>query len=69
MPFGVVALFNAGGVTAVVLGVSIALVALAVLAFAYKIETSGRSLEAIMLEEGGPVSGGYASSSADTITR
>jgi MFS transporter, putative metabolite:H+ symporter len=69
VPFGVVALFNAGGVTAVVFGVSIALVALALLTFVYKIETNGRSLEAIVLEEAGQVAGGYANSSVDTITR
>jgi MFS transporter, putative metabolite:H+ symporter len=69
VPFGVVALFNAGGVTAVVSGVSIALVLQALLAFIYKIETNGRSLEAIMQEEGGPVPDGFASSSADAIGR
>jgi putative MFS transporter len=53
VPFGVVALFNAGGVTAVTLGISGALVVQALLAAAYKVETNGRSLEAITLQERG----------------
>jgi putative MFS transporter len=52
VPFGVVALFNAGGVAAVLGSISVALVALALLAFVYKLETNGRSLEAIAAEEG-----------------
>jgi putative MFS transporter len=54
VPFGVVALFNAGGVTAVTLGISGALVVQALLAAAYKVETNGRSLEAITLQERRP---------------
>jgi len=53
VPFGVVALFNAGGVAAVALGISVALVVQALLAAAYKVETNGRSLEAITLQESG----------------
>jgi MFS transporter, putative metabolite:H+ symporter len=54
VPFGVVALFNAGGVAAVVFGISIALVVQALLAACYKVETNGRSLEAITLGESDP---------------
>jgi len=48
-----VALFNAGGVTAVTLGIAGALVVQALLATGYKVETNGRSLEAITLQESG----------------
>ena len=47
VPFGVVALFGAGGVAAVLFGVSAALLVLAGLAWGYAPETNGRSLEAI----------------------
>ncbi|HEV2676416.1 MAG TPA: MFS transporter [Aliidongia sp.] len=53
VPFGVVELFNAGGVSFVVSGISAALVVLALLAWFYKIETNGRSLEAIAVAESG----------------
>jgi hypothetical protein len=66
VPFGVVALFNAGGVAAVALGISVALVAQALLAAAYKVETNGRSLEAITLQEGGPAA---VAPSAPPLTR
>ena len=54
VPFAVVQLFNAGGVYAVVLGISVALVVQALLALFYRIETNGRSLEAIAVAEGAP---------------
>lgn len=54
VPFAVVQLFNAGGVKAVVIGISVALVAQALLALFYRIETNGRSLEAIAVAEGVP---------------
>jgi putative MFS transporter len=47
VPFAVVALYNAGGVSAVLAGVTVALLALAALAWGYGRETNGRSLEAI----------------------
>jgi putative MFS transporter len=47
VPFAVVALFNAGGVASVVLGISGALIVQAFTAWIYKTETNGRSLEAI----------------------
>lgn len=47
VPFAVVALFKAGGVEAVLGGVSAALLLQVVLAAAYREETNGRSLEAI----------------------
>jgi len=47
VPFAVVALYGAGGVPAVLACVGAALLAQAVLAWAYGRETSGRSLEAI----------------------
>jgi len=50
VPFGVIALFDAGGVAAVVLSISVALVVQALLAAAYNMETNGRSLEAITLQ-------------------
>ena len=53
VPFGVVLLFNEGGVSSVVLGISGALVVQALLAWIYRIETNGRSLEAIAVAEGG----------------
>jgi putative MFS transporter len=53
VPFGVVALFNDGGVASVVLGVSGALVVQALLAWTYKTETNGRSLEAIATTDSG----------------
>ena len=56
VPFGVVALFKEGGVASVVLGISGALVVQALLAWTYKTETNGRSLEAIAVED----SGGHA---------
>ncbi len=52
VPFGVVILFEAGGVSAVVMGISVALVAQALLAWLYRVETNGRSLEAIARIEG-----------------
>jgi MFS transporter, putative metabolite:H+ symporter len=69
VPAGVVALFNFGGVPAVLLGVSAALVVQALLAFAYRIETNGRSLEAITSGAGGTMSGSYAGTTTETITR
>jgi MFS transporter, putative metabolite:H+ symporter len=55
VPFGVVLLFNDGGVASVVLGISGALVVQALLAWGYRVETNGRSLEAIAIaEERGP---------------
>jgi putative MFS transporter len=66
VPFGVVALFDAGGVAAVALGISVALVVQAVLAAAYKVETNGRSLEAITMSESGPVA---ATASAPPLIR
>jgi putative MFS transporter len=66
VPFGVVALFDTGGVAAVALGISVALVVQAVLAAAYKVETNGRSLEAITLAESGPAA---AAASATPLTR
>ena len=42
------------GVYAVVLGISVALVVQALLALFYRIETNGRSLEAIAVAEGAP---------------
>jgi MFS transporter, putative metabolite:H+ symporter len=65
VPFGVVALFNAGGVAAVALGISVALVVQALLAAAYKVETNGRSLEAITLQESVPAA---AAASAPPLT-
>jgi putative MFS transporter len=62
VPFGVVALFNFGGVLAVLSGISIALLVLALLALGYKTETNGRSLEAIVAGELG-ASGAAAVSS------
>jgi putative MFS transporter len=53
VPFGVVALFNGGGVIAVLFGVAASLVVLALLAFGYSVETNGRSLESIADEEAG----------------
>ncbi len=47
VPFAVVALYGAGGVAAVLAGVAAALLAQALLAWAYGRETNGRSLEAI----------------------
>lgn len=47
VPFGVVALYGRGGVAAVLTAVSVALVVQAALAWAYRNETNGRSLEAI----------------------
>ncbi len=47
VPFGVVALYGAGGVSAVLFGVAAALLAQALLAWGYGRETNGRSLEAI----------------------
>lgn len=47
VPFGVVALYGSGGVSAVVAGISVALVIQALVAWLYRIETNGRSLEAI----------------------
>jgi MFS transporter, putative metabolite:H+ symporter len=47
VPFGVVILFDAGGVSAVVMGIAVALVVQALLAWLYRIETNGRSLEEI----------------------
>ena len=55
VPFGVVALYGAGGVSAVLLGVAGALLVQALLAWAYSRETNGRSLEAIAAEGGGTV--------------
>ena len=52
VPFAVVALFNTGGVSAVLTAISTALVAQAILAWAYRLETNGRSLEAIANESG-----------------
>jgi MFS transporter, putative metabolite:H+ symporter len=66
VPFGVVALFNAGGVTAVTLGISGALVVQALLAAAYRVETNGRSLEAIAVQESGPAA---VATSAPPLTR
>jgi len=51
VPYGVVALFGAGGVSAVLAGVSGALLVQAVLAWVYGRETNGRSLEAIAMAE------------------
>lgn len=51
VPFGVVALFNDGGVGSVVLAISGALVVQALVAWIYKTETNGRSLEAIGVAE------------------
>ena len=53
VPYGVVALFNENGVASVVLGISGALVVQALLAWGYKTETNGRSLEAIAVADGG----------------
>ena len=53
VPFGVVALYGAGGVSAVLSGVAGALLLQALLAWAYGRETNGRSLEAIAAEDGG----------------
>lgn len=53
VPFGVVALFTDGGVGSVVLAISGALVVQATLAWAYKTETNGRSLEAIAVVDAG----------------
>ena len=53
VPFGVVALYGAGGVSAVLSGVAGALLAQALLAWAYGRETNGRSLEAIAAEGNG----------------
>jgi len=47
VPFGVVALYGMGGVSAVLTGVAVALLAQAALAWGYGEETNGRSLEAI----------------------
>ncbi|MGI4951426.1 MAG: MFS transporter [Janthinobacterium lividum] len=47
VPFGVVAFYQAGGVSAVLSAVAVALLAQAVLAWVYGRETSGRSLEEI----------------------
>lgn len=47
VPFGVVALYDLGGVSAVLSGIAVALLGQAALAFAYGRETNGRSLEAI----------------------
>lgn len=55
VPFGVVALYGAGGVSAVLSGVAGALLAQALLAWAYSRETNGRSLEAIAAEGDGAV--------------
>ena len=54
VPFGVVALYGMGGVTAVLSGVAAALVVLAVLAWGYRHETNGRSLEAIARDDAPP---------------
>ncbi len=53
VPLGVVELFNRGGVPAVLIVIAIALLVQALLAFIYRIETNGRSLEAITAEEEG----------------
>ncbi|MBN8892875.1 MAG: MFS transporter [Acetobacteraceae bacterium SCN 69-10] len=58
VPFGVVALFNAGGVAAVLFGVAVALMLQALLAIGYKVETNGRSLESIAVEEVGAATAG-----------
>jgi putative MFS transporter len=47
VPFGVVALYNFGGVSGVLSGVAVALVVQAALAWSFRQETNGRSLEAI----------------------
>ncbi len=52
VPFGVVALYGMGGVSAVLTGVAVALLVQAALAWAYGHETNGRSLEAIAQDTG-----------------
>jgi putative MFS transporter len=51
VPFGVVALVNLGGVPAVLAGISVALIVQTLVVIAYRVETKGRSLEAITVEE------------------
>jgi putative MFS transporter len=53
VPFAVVALYDAGGVSAVLFGISVALLCQAIVAFRYNRETNGRSLEAIAREDEG----------------
>ncbi len=53
VPFGAVALYGAGGVSAVLTGVAAALLVQAALAWAYGRETNGQSLEAIALDGDG----------------